>query len=222
MSHSTVEFWSSEVSGYQQKAQATICTTLETRQRNLSTKMSAYPLHIPEEEKEEYRWERSPLELQQQREKKSKKRSSASEFIKGDIERASWSTLAKHNFIGWELFPDFRPNSYIHEVQYNLRVKRMYVFEDTKLPGVISYESVECTLPTFGTTSPVQQCIKFLMSRVHQGMLWLDEPYPFTLEHVRDLIGLSMDGLEVSTMFQQHKRGRTSTEGDLYPRHGTF
>jgi hypothetical protein len=50
---------------------------------------------------------------------------------------------------------------------------------------------------------------------MHQGKLWLDQPYPRTLEHIRDITGLSMDGPEIQT-FQHHKRANKIGEEDLY------
>jgi hypothetical protein len=59
-----------------------------------------------------------------------------------------------------------------------------------------------CDLPVFGTTREVARCTKFLISRVHNGTLWLDKAYIIHVEDIHKLMGLSMDGKYVSQGFQ--------------------
>lgn len=108
----------------------------------------------------------------------------------------------------------------MHEVQLSNGTTRMEVLDEIQPLQVSSLLNL-LNVPTFGSTPAVQWCIKFLMSRVHWGKLWLDQPYPFTLDHVRDLTGISMDGAEVETAFQQYKTTKKSGDEDLYTKHGT-
>lgn len=51
---------------------------------------------------------------------------------------------------------------------------------------VSSLVNLPC-IPNFGSTPPMQLCIKFLVSKVHQVKLWLNQRYRFTLEHVLNM-----------------------------------
>ena len=60
-------------------------------------------------------------------------------------------------------------------------------------------------VPTFVCMGPIQHCMKFLRSQVHQGKLWLAQLHPITIEHIKDMIGLSMGRPKVQMTFQSHK-----------------
>jgi hypothetical protein len=56
-------------------------------------------------------------------------------------------------------------------------------------------------LPIFGTTGEVERCTKFLISRVHSIILWLDKRYPIHTEDIHHLARLSIKGEDVSEGF---------------------
>jgi hypothetical protein len=56
-------------------------------------------------------------------------------------------------------------------------------------------------LPVFDTIGEVARCIKFLIKRVHDRILWLDRQYPIHAEDIHQLIGLSLEGEDVSKGF---------------------
>ena len=56
-------------------------------------------------------------------------------------------------------------------------------------------------LPVFGTTCEIARCTKFLISRVHERILWLDKQYPIHVEDIHQLTGLSFKGEDVSKGF---------------------
>ena len=78
------------------------------------------------------------------------------------------------------------------------------------------------SLPVFGTTGPVLQCTRFLLSRVQNGSLWLNEEIPIHAADISRLTGLSQTGADVSSAGQTaSKRARKSADADLYTKYGT-
>jgi hypothetical protein len=77
-------------------------------------------------------------------------------------------------------------------------------------------------LPVFGTTGEVARCTKFLISRVHDRSLWLDQRYLIHADDIHQLTGLSLEGEDVSKGFQgPSKHGKKKGEVSLYEKFHT-
>jgi hypothetical protein len=48
--------------------------------------------------------------------------------------------------------------------------------------------------PHFGRGNPVNACIKKLLARVHEGILWMDRSMPITMDLIAGIIGLPTNG----------------------------
>jgi hypothetical protein len=57
-------------------------------------------------------------------------------------------------------------------------------------------------LPMFRTTGEIAHCTKFLISRVHNRSLWIDKRYQIHAKDIHNLIGISLEGEDVSQWFQ--------------------
>jgi hypothetical protein len=77
-------------------------------------------------------------------------------------------------------------------------------------------------LLVFGTIGDVAWCTKFLISRVHNNTLWLNQAYPIHVEYIHKIIGLSMEGQNVKDDFQGlWNHGRKKGKISLYDKYGT-
>jgi hypothetical protein len=56
-------------------------------------------------------------------------------------------------------------------------------------------------LLVFSTFGEVARCTKFMISRVHDIILWLDRRYPIHVEEIHQLTRLSIEGEDVSKGF---------------------
>jgi hypothetical protein len=56
-------------------------------------------------------------------------------------------------------------------------------------------------LPVFSTTGEVARCMKFMISSVHDRILWLDKWYPIHAKYIQQLTRLSFEGEDVSKGF---------------------
>ena len=78
------------------------------------------------------------------------------------------------------------------------------------------------TLSIFGTTRPALQCTRFLLSRIQNGSLWLNEEIPIHAADIHRLTGLSQNGADVSVAGQtSSKHTRKSSDSNLYTKYGT-
>jgi hypothetical protein len=67
------------------------------------------------------------------------------------------------------------------------------------------------------TTKEVLRSTKFLISRVHDRILWLDKRYPIHAEEILQLMGLSIEGKDVSKGFWgPNKHGKKKGEPSIY------
>jgi hypothetical protein len=77
-------------------------------------------------------------------------------------------------------------------------------------------------LPVFGTTGDVARCTKFMINKVHNRSLWLDRRYPIHAVYSHHLIGLSLEGEDVSKGFQgPSKHNKRKGDPNLYERFHT-
>jgi hypothetical protein len=77
-------------------------------------------------------------------------------------------------------------------------------------------------LPMFNTTIEVARCMKFLISRVNDIILWLDKQYPIHAKDIHHLTGLSLEGEDVSKGFQgSSKHVKKKGDPNLYERFHT-
>jgi hypothetical protein len=77
-------------------------------------------------------------------------------------------------------------------------------------------------LPIFGTTNEVVHCMKFLINRVHDRILWLDESYLIHAHDIHQLIDLSLKGQDVAKGFQgPRKHEKKKGEVILYEKFHT-
>jgi hypothetical protein len=73
--------------------------------------------------------------------------------------------------------------------------------------------------PVLGTTGEVVRCTKFLISSLHDRILWLDKRYPIHTEDIHQLTGLSIKDEHVSKGFQgPNKHGKKKGEPSLFER----
>jgi hypothetical protein len=77
-------------------------------------------------------------------------------------------------------------------------------------------------LPVFGTTSEVVRCTKFLITRVHDRSIWLDQRYLIPIDEIHQLTGLSLEGEDVAKGFQgPRKHVKKKGEVSLYEKFHT-
>jgi hypothetical protein len=77
-------------------------------------------------------------------------------------------------------------------------------------------------LLVFGTTSEVAHFTKFLINRVHDRSLWLDRRCPIHVEDIHHLMGLFLEGEDVSKEFEGPRRhDKNKGEPSLYERFHT-
>jgi hypothetical protein len=77
-------------------------------------------------------------------------------------------------------------------------------------------------LLVFGTTGEVAHCTKFLINRMHNKSIGLYQAYPIHVWDIHILIGLSMQGQDVTEGFQiLGKHGKKKGELRLYEKYGT-
>jgi hypothetical protein len=98
------------------------------------------------------------------------------------------------------MFLELQQAYHMHTVQLSTRETRMEVINEVQALQISSLMNL-LSIPTFISTQLVQWCINVLMSRVHLCKLWIEQAYSFSLRHVQDLTGLSMDELEVPVAF---------------------
>jgi hypothetical protein len=96
---------------------------------------------------------------------------------------------------------------------------------ERKTPFVLLRESTINNLRgllVFGTTSKVGHCTKFLISRVHNGSLWLNKEYLIHVEDIHQLTGLLMEPDDGTKGFQgSRKCGKKKGEPTLYDKFNT-
>jgi hypothetical protein len=93
-----------------------------------------------------------------------------------------------HPNIFWELAPDgTRDMHFISKKEF------IDLFNSTIMNLI--------DLLVFGTTDELAHCMKFLISRVHDKILWLDKKYPIHAQDIQQLTGLSSEGEDVSKEF---------------------
>ena len=62
----------------------------------------------------------------------------------------------------------------------------------------------------------------FLLSRIHNGSLWLGREIPIHVEDIHRLTGLSQEGRDISTASQNvSKRAKKAGDGDYYKKYDT-
>jgi hypothetical protein len=72
-------------------------------------------------------------------------------------------------------------------------------------------------LLVYETTGKVAHCTKFLISRVHDKSLWLDQRYPIHADDIHQLTGLSLEGEDIAKGFQgPSKNLKNKGEVNLY------
>jgi len=121
--------------------------------------------------------------------------------------------IVEHDLTDGELFPDLNKHCYMHKVPLSTgggtRMEVLDEFQPLQVSSLMNLFEV----PNFGSLSPKliwsytfsitrlialsshtyplrKAKMQFFMSRVHRGKLWLDQSYPFTLEHVSDMASL--------------------------------
>lgn len=84
-------------------------------------------------------------------------------------------------------------------------------FRGIQLSSILNLRNI----PVFGTTGAAMQCTKFLLSKIQNGSLWLVKEIPIHLEYIHRLTGLSQEGRDISTVFQNvSKRVKKTRDGD--------
>ena len=114
-----------------------------------------------------------------------------------------------HTYVFWEIAPDGT-----RYMQFVPRAEFINLFNST----IMNLRD----LPVFGTIGEIGRCMKFIISRVHDIILWLDKWYPIHAEDIQQLTGLPSQGEDVSNGFQgPGKHGKKKGELSLYEKFNT-
>jgi hypothetical protein len=142
--------------------------------------------------------------------------------VQGDIHgKVEKTRLVNLDFIDASLFPHMATHAFMDcttfpdgEFQWKWKPDYTPLWDSTLM----------CLhdLPIFGTTREVRWCMKFLINRVHNNTLWLDQAYPIHVEDIHMLTGFSMEGQDVTDGFQgSGKHGKKKGELSLYEKYDT-
>jgi hypothetical protein len=67
-------------------------------------------------------------------------------------------------------------------------------------------------IPHFGRSNEVNACVKFLLTCVHGGYLWLDRPISIDTDLIARITGLPSQGQDPNSLFADKKTDRTLSE----------
>jgi hypothetical protein len=67
-------------------------------------------------------------------------------------------------------------------------------------------------IPHFGWSNEANACIKFLLTCMHGGYLWLDKPILIDTKPIARIIGLPMQGQDQNSLFAEKKTDRNLSE----------
>ena len=70
-------------------------------------------------------------------------------------------------------------------------------------------------MPHFGHSAQDNMYVKQFLVYVHRGYLWLDRPYPITVELIARIIGLPSEGKDLLPYLTKHKTQAVNIKHNL-------